>query len=101
MKFFSFEKPNTDEGEKNNSQEETLRSEFDAHKELHEGIAPEPVLDVMKKHHDEIEQSGMDVHKTRRLLSDEYQVLVRMGFSKEEIENELERRLLQLIPRKR
>ena len=101
--FFGFEKRESvqnSESEKGSSQKEVPRSEFTANKELHEGIAPESVLEVMKKYHDEIERSSMDVRKTRRLLSDEYQVLVRMTFTKEEIENELERRVLQLIPRK-
>ncbi len=87
--------------EKDNSHKDMPRSEFTAHKELHEGITPEPVSETMKKHHIQMKECNVNVHKMGLLLADEYQVLLRMDFSKEEIESELERRILQLIPRKR
>ncbi len=98
-KFIGFE--NDGKSQSARKDEDTSRSEFVAHTELHEGVAPWPVLEAMRKYNDEIVQSDMDIRKTQRFLTDEYQVLVRMVFSKEEIENELERRIRQLIPRKR
>ena len=86
--------------EKDESPKDTLRSEYDAHKGLCEGMAPKQVSEIINKYDKQLTDARMNIYPLRETLTDEYNTLSRMNFSEEEIKHELEQKLKQLLPRK-
>ncbi len=86
--------------EKDKSAKDTLRSEYDAHRGLREGMAPKQVSEIINEYDKQLTDARMNIHTLMEVLTDEYNILSRMDFPEEEIKYELEQKLKQFLPRK-